>query len=108
MSKSTYIGKRNLPTLEEMCAEFFAWYAFAQRDAEAFHRNLYWYNTANEDCQRLADTYGVSLHTACQVVAAISPGKQWGINVRDAEYILQAWQSGLEGDSLRFAYLSER
>lgn len=108
MAKSTYIGKKSLPSFEEMCQELFAWYAFAQRDTERFQYNLHWYNHANADCSTLAERYNLSLHTVCQVVAAISPGKQWGINIRDAEFIIQVWQSGVKDEKSRFAYLLER
>lgn len=107
MAKSTYIGKKSLPTFEEMCAELFSWYAFSQREEAQFEANLHWYNTANEDCQALAMERGVSLHTVCQVVAAISPGKQWDINIRDAKLILEAWQAGLITEEERFAYLGQ-
>lgn len=108
MAKSLYIGKKSLPTFEEMCTELLAWYAYAQRDQQQFQAGLAWYDTAREECRRLAELYGFDLHTVCQVVAAISPGKQWEINIRDAEYILQVWLTGVQSEDERHAYLLER
>lgn len=108
MAKSHYMGKKSLPTFEGMCAELLAWYAFAQRDAKQFQEGLVWYDSARAECNRLAELYGFNLHTVCQVVAAISPGKPWPVNIRDAEYILQVWLTGVQSEKERFAYLLER
>lgn len=107
MAKSTYIGKKSLPTHGEMVRELLAWWSFSQRNPErhAFNRRWYWH--AQADCQTLADKHDLTLHTVCQVVAAISPGKQWNINMRDAELIIEAWKMGLVGEEARFAYLGQ-
>lgn len=106
MAKSLYLGKKSLPTFEEMCRELLAWHAYASRDPETFRANLEWYITARGECQTLGDKYTLTLHQTCQVVAAISPGKKWGINLRDAELIIQAWRL-YATEVERFSYLLE-
>ena len=91
MAKSHYLAAKLLPSDEEMLAELLAWYALAQRDKQRFEFNFHWYEFANGECQSLAQKYNLTLHTTCQVVAAISPGKKWPINLRDAEHAIQAF-----------------
>jgi hypothetical protein len=61
---------------------------------------LEWYAHAHDEALRIADTYHLSLEAACGVIAAISPGKQWGLNVIDAEALIRAFQSGARGYKL--------
>lgn len=56
---------------------------------------LYWYQTANRDAQSLAERFQVSLSVAVGVIAALSPGRNWGLNLQDAEKLLHAFTNDL-------------
>ncbi len=48
-----------------------------------------WYNTAREECKRLAKRYHVDYRCAAGVIAALSPRQKWHQNKKDAEKILR-------------------
>jgi len=89
MTKTPRITKDNLPTLEEMTMQLLAWHSLAVRwsgrDAA-----LNWYEYAREEAVKLANDYGLTLHVACQVISALSPGKRWTSNLKDAELLIAA------------------
>lgn len=92
MASPIHLSKSMIPSDEIMLANFLAWYALAQRDSESFNRNFNWYRTANRECQELADFVQLSLHTVCQVVSCLSPGKRWTLNIADAESLIHVWK----------------
>ncbi len=49
-----------------------------------------WYPTAQKECAGIAERTGYSLRIVCGVVAALSPGCSWSINLADAERLLDA------------------
>jgi hypothetical protein len=61
---------------------------------------LDWYQRAHEECRILAARYQLTLEQAAGVVAAISPGKNWGLNILDAETLIDAYQHGARGRKL--------
>lgn len=52
-----------------------------------------WYADARSQAESLADRYGITVAQAVGVIAAISPGLRWEINVRDAESLIRAWRA---------------
>ncbi len=52
---------------------------------------LDWYAEANQDCERVALQYGVTLEVVVGVVAAISPGLSWELNIKQAEQLVTAY-----------------
>lgn len=52
-----------------------------------------WYQIARDDCQALADEFGLSLDSACGVVAALSPNLRWDRNIRAARNVLSGGTS---------------
>jgi hypothetical protein len=52
---------------------------------------LNWYPKAHKFCADLARKYDTSIETVAGVVAAISPQKQWDVNMRLAEQALDAF-----------------
>lgn len=55
---------------------------------------LYWYETAHNDAQALAERYGITVFQAAGVIAALSPSNTWGGNLIDADILLGAWRAG--------------
>jgi len=67
---------------------------YDQATHEEISQGIRWYETANRECQRLADTYGLSLDTVVGVVSALSPNNRWSRNIQDAETLIQTYLSG--------------
>lgn len=63
--------------------------SFVNRSIHAF-----WYDNAHKDCVNLAYRYGLPVNIVVGLVAVLSPGLQWSINLKGAEYILQDVQNG--------------
>lgn len=59
-----------------------------------------WYAKAKEQCSDLADTHGITTSQAAGVVAALSPGREWGKNCFDAWTLLNDVSRGLRGRDL--------
>ncbi len=59
-------------------------------DAER-EQGLHWYATAHKDAQAIADKHGVTLVDAAGVIASISPGLEWGLNLIQAEALIGAF-----------------
>ena len=58
---------------------------------------MYWYANAHYTAQFMADKHNVTLWQACGVIAAISPGLNWGINLIQADLFISEWQAGVRG-----------
>lgn len=65
----------------------------AQRDA-----GLHWYPNALAECRTLATRYGISTQCVAGVVAALSPGLRWEVNIDHAEQAIAAWRAGASVD----------
>lgn len=55
---------------------------------------LTWYHTAHERAYTLAQKFCVSLPRVAGIVAALSPGREWERNVKDADEVLAALRGG--------------
>jgi hypothetical protein len=55
---------------------------------------LNWYADAHAAAVTLSERHAVSVDTACGVIAALSPGNEWGKNILDADALLSAWNAG--------------
>src|SRR6266568_4146078 len=62
----------------------------AATDAERNY-GLTWYADAHASAQMLSARYNVSVDTVCGVIAALSPGNQWGKNLIDADLLISAY-----------------
>jgi len=61
---------------------------------------LHWYSHAHGIAQVMADKHGVSLVQSIGVIAALSPSLNWGLNVLQANEIIQLYQSGKRGEDI--------
>ncbi len=61
---------------------------------------LHWYANAHETARVFSDKYGVSLQTAVGVIAALSPGRNWGMNLLEAEEFIKAYMKRRRGKDL--------
>src|SRR5690349_19858906 len=59
-----------------------------------------WYETANFQCKVLSDRYSLPLSSVCGIVAALSPGRDWNLNLRDANDFIRAFVKGARGREL--------
>ena len=67
-----------------------------------------WYKDAQLRCASLAQDYGFRAWQVAGVIAAISPGNSWELNMRQAEALL-AWKSaGMPGPMPSVSTYSER
>jgi len=55
---------------------------------------LYWYETAHNDAKTLSERHDVTLEQAVGVIAALSPGRQWGLNLLDEDQLIAAYVAG--------------
>lgn len=67
---------------------------YHQARAEEREEGLKWYATAHADAQAIADRHGISLEQAAGVIASISPGLSWGLNVTQADRFVGAFKAG--------------
>lgn len=61
---------------------------------------LFWYQRAHDEIQLVANRHGITIKQACGVVAAISPGLSWGLNILQADKFIYAWVGGKRGKDL--------
>lgn len=59
---------------------------------------LNWYPSALAQCGALAKRYGISAQAVAGVVAALSPGLRWEVNIDHAEQAISAWRNGASVD----------
>lgn len=52
---------------------------------------MLWYQRAHESAQAIAERHGIEIHKACGVIAAISPGSEWGRNLIEADALISAF-----------------
>ena len=55
---------------------------------------MLWYSRANEFAHGLSECYNLTLSATCGVIAAISPGNNWGRNLLDAETLCREFVAG--------------
>jgi hypothetical protein len=61
---------------------------------------LHWYANAHDTARIISDKLGVSIKIAIGVIAALSPGRNWGLNLIEAEEFIKAYTSGARGNHL--------
>ena len=61
---------------------------------------LTWYQTAHNIALGLTVRYQITIEQACGVIAALSPGLQWELNVSQATDLIDSWHSGARGAHL--------
>jgi len=61
---------------------------------------MYWYAQAHSSAVSMAEKHKVSVKQAVGVIAAMSPGLNWGLNLLQANELIEAWQKGLRGEDL--------
>ncbi len=61
---------------------------------------LHWYQQAHDTAKVISDKLKVTLPQAIGVIAALSPGRQWGMNLLEAEDFIKAYMKGLRGRDL--------
>lgn len=61
---------------------------------------MLWYARANATAGDYADKYNCSVEQACGVIAALSPGRNWDLNLVDADVFIRAWAAGDRGRDL--------
>ena len=61
---------------------------------------LHWYANAHETAVVFSHKYGVSLQTVVGVIAALSPGRNWGMNLLEAEDFIREYNKGRRGKDL--------
>lgn len=55
---------------------------------------LNWYTSAHSYATCLASKYNVSVPATCGIIAALSPGRNWELNLQDADTFLTEWTNG--------------
>ena len=60
------------------------------------HTGLAWYTTANTIAQILADKNQLKLEVVCGVIAALSPGSKWDMNVKNTTKMIDFYKSGMK------------
>ena len=53
---------------------------------------LNWYDTANQIASTLADRYSLTVAASAGVIAALSPGLRWDLNIEHAETLISEWR----------------
>ncbi len=70
--------------------------------ADEWHRDqgLLWYQRANATACDYANKFDATVEQACGVIAALSPGRNWDMNLLDAETFMVEWKHGARGRNL--------
>lgn len=61
---------------------------------------MHWYANAQDSARVIAGKYNIPLSQSIGVIAAMSPGLNWGLNLYQAEELIKAYTSGLRGNDL--------
>ena len=73
------------------------WYRANSADIE---EGMRWYQHANQIAARIANANAIEHWQACGVIAALSPGLRWDLNIAHAEILIGEYQAGLRGRRL--------
>lgn len=73
---------------------------YLRASAEDMREGLTWYARANDAARAMSLKYGIPTESVCGVIAAFSPGRNWELNLVDAEVFLQEWANGARGSKL--------
>ena len=89
MKKRNWQSPRNSPRLERNILA--CYHRATPSDRE---EGLYWYATAHNDAAAIAARHGVTVAQAAGVIACLSPGRTWGLNLQDANDLITAFVAG--------------
>lgn len=92
MARRKPVKWNNRPLSRRMLRNIEAVYLTAT--SEERQDGLYWYQRANQDAASLASRYGITTEQAAGVIAALSPGRDWGLNLIDADRLIDAHVNG--------------
>lgn len=74
--------------------------AYNRASEEDFQEGMHWYFNANHHARGLAERFGFPTKGVCGVIAALSPGRQWELNLSDALVFLEEYKAGARGKKL--------
>jgi hypothetical protein len=66
---------------------------YSQARPDERESGMYWYETAHNDARAIAERHGVTVMQAGGVIAAISPGLEWGLNLIQANEFIGAFKA---------------
>lgn len=89
------IVRRYLPSVERRLLKL-----YFSADALTVAHGANWYARQHKVCEELAHQYGIETEQACAVIAALSPGRAWELNVKDAESVIREYANGKRGRKL--------
>ena len=67
---------------------------------EDFQEGMKWYTHGHLLADSLAKRWGFETRGVCGVIAALSPGRQWELNLEDAGMFLEEFKKGARGRKL--------
>lgn len=65
-----------------------------------FQEGMRWYTNAHLVANGLAERWGFETKEVCGVIAALSPGRQWELNLKDTSTFLEEYKRGARGRRL--------
>ncbi len=75
------------------------WYRANEHD---YSHGLSWYAQANHTAGKIAMKKRITTEQVCGVIAALSPGLNWDVNIDQAEFFISEWSAGAtRGELLR-------
>ena len=74
---------------------------FDQCTKEEYANGKEWYYKTNRLITSMADTHGVDVLTATQVMSALSPRNRWEQNIKDANKVMEAWRYAIHPDDIK-------
>ena len=82
---------------------------YYQATADEVVHGREWYELAREVAIELAKPHkGLSFYTTAAVISALSPSVEWGVNVRAAETMVEAYMDGAESPPIVAGYTQNR
>lgn len=87
-------GAEKAPRLSEIRRD--PWYknlvaCYERATPDAIALGMVWYQDANKFATELSQKYNISVETAAQVIAALSPAAKWERNKQDAAALIEAY-----------------
>ncbi len=73
---------------------------YTQATNETQASGLSWYSDAHQYASQLATVYNISIDTAAQVIASLSPMVSWDINKKNAFTVIDAWHNGKQPEEI--------
>jgi hypothetical protein len=73
---------------------------YLRSSTEDRENGLFWYSHTHEIARGLSVKFDISVESIIGVIAAMSPGNQWGRNILDAETLISEFSKGARGKDL--------